>query len=137
MGLMRNRTRCLLFTLGVVMSKYAESLAVGVCLLFLIVFCLMVGVGVYSIDYLNRPYEYDTKLDTVQISHQTEWDGSVHRNKDATWMVYHRLKPIKKGTVIDFGSLGVWQVEKFWSNNGIHSHFCRRVELVRFELAGE
>ena len=118
------------------MSKYPEILALLLCLLFGIAVCFMVGAVVYNVDYLNRPYEYDTKLDTVQISHQTEWDGSVHRNKDATWMVYHRLKPIKKGTVIDFGSLGVWQVEKVWQNNGIHSHFCRKVELVKFELPG-
>lgn len=118
------------------MSKYHEILPLGLYLGFIIVFGSIVGAVVYNVDYLNRPYEYDTKLDTVQISHQTEWDGSVHRNKDATWMVYHRLKPIKKGTVIDFGILGVWQVEKFWQNNGIHSHFCRRVELVKFQGPG-
>lgn len=96
---------------------------------FLIAFAIVIGFTVSFIDYSIRPYEYDTKLDTVQISHQTEWDGSLHRNKDLTWMIYHRLMPLKDGTVIDFGSLGVWQVNKVWKNNGIHTHFCRRVEL--------
>lgn len=105
--------------------------AVNTCLFFgfLIAFSLVVGSTICFIDYSRRPYEYDTKLDTVQISHQTEWDGSLHRNKDLTWMIYHRLMPLKDGTVIDFGSLGVWQVNKVWKNNGIHTHFCRRVEL--------
>lgn len=96
---------------------------------FLIAFAIVIGFTVSFIDYSRRPYEYDTKLDTVQISHQTEWDGSLHRNKDLTWMIYHRLMPLKDGTVIDFGSLGVWQVNKVWKNNGIHTHFCRSVEL--------
>lgn len=88
------------------------------------VFCIVL------LDYDRGPYKYDTKLDTVQISHQTEWDGSLHRNKDSTWMIYHRLMPLENGTVIDFGPLlGVWQVNKVWKNNGIHTHFCRSVKL--------